>query len=221
MPDPSRGVLVTVWAVVLRTGADVPRDTAGKRRLRAEARAWVRGRLAERLRAPAARVQWERSRAGKPRLAHDPGLYVSYSHSGGVVVLAVCAGGPVGVDVERVVPRPHLRELAEECLAPSESASWRGTAPGREADEFARLWTRKEAVLKAWGRGFPGSLAEVVTGPGARPGEPVVLALPAALGPVGLWTVRDLGAPAGYRAAVACRAPAARLDVRPGAAGGA
>ncbi|MEV4502456.1 4'-phosphopantetheinyl transferase family protein [Streptomyces klenkii] len=215
----SRGVLVTVWAVVLRTGAEVPRDTAGKRRLRAEARAWVGDRLAERLQAPPARVRWERSRAGKPRLAHDPGLYVSYSHSGGAVVLAVCAGGPVGVDVERVVARPHLPELAAECLAPAESAAWREAAPGRQAYEFARLWTRKEAVLKAWGRGFPGSLAEVVTGPGARPGEPAVLALPAALGPVGLWTVRDLGAPDGYRAAVAVRAPAARVTVMSGGAG--
>ncbi|MGK5546377.1 4'-phosphopantetheinyl transferase family protein [Streptomyces sp. URMC 127] len=219
--DLPHGVRVTVWAALLRTGADVPRDTAGKRQLRAEARSWVRDRLAERLHAPPARVRWERSRAGKPRLARDPGLHVSYSHSGGAVVLAVCAGGPVGVDVERVVARPHLRELAEVCLAPSESASWRTAEPGREAEEFARLWTRKEAVLKAWGRGFPGSLAEVVTGPGARPGEPAVLALPAALGPVGLWTVRDLRAPDGYRAAVACRAPAARIEIMREAAGGA
>ncbi|MFF7726646.1 4'-phosphopantetheinyl transferase family protein [Streptomyces sp. NPDC008001] len=223
--DPSCGVRVTVWAAVLRTGADVPRDTAGKRRMRAEARAWVRDRLAERLRVPPARLEWERSRAGKPRLAGDRGLHVSYSHSGGAVVLAACAGGPVGADVEHVVARPHLDELAAGCLAPPELAAWRSAAQERAADGFARLWTRKEAVLKAWGRGFPGSLAEVVTGPGGRSGEPAVLALPEALGPAGLWTVRDLPAPDGYRAAVACRAPAARVVVvpaevirRPGAA---
>ncbi|MGW4439221.1 4'-phosphopantetheinyl transferase family protein [Streptomyces sp. NPDC004596] len=207
------GVLVEVWVGGLGTPVGQQQSAAEKRELREAARGWVRGVVARRLGLSVAQVRWERGRSGKPRLADDPGLEVSYSHSGGAVALALSTGAPVGVDVERVVVRPHGEGLAEEYLAPGELGEWR-RAGGTEAAAgvFTGLWARKEAVLKAWGRGFPGSLADVVTtsGPGGRV---AVLSVPAALGPVALWTVHDLPAPPGFRAAVACRAPGARLRV--------
>ncbi len=88
----------------------------------------------------------------------------SLSHSGDLCVLAVNGGeagaSPVGVDTEQLVPRdPHrLRRL----LLPEEQVwadSVRAADPsGQEGMVFLRafytLWTLKESVIKACGRGL-------------------------------------------------------------------
>ncbi|NJP30909.1 4'-phosphopantetheinyl transferase family protein [Micromonospora thermarum] len=77
----------------------------------------------------------------------------SVSRTGGIIVVAVRAGGPVGVDVERCRPLPALG-LAGRWYDPAEAAWLAGRPPsGRERD-FLRLWTAKEAVGKALGVGL-------------------------------------------------------------------
>lgn len=78
------------------------------------------------------------------------------SHSGHLALYAFAAEGAVGVDVELARPAPgrdHLalarRALGEQAAAELE----RLPAPLRE-DEFLRLWTRHEAVLKWRGTGI-------------------------------------------------------------------
>ncbi|WP_371405111.1 4'-phosphopantetheinyl transferase superfamily protein [Kribbella sp. NBC_00662] len=93
-----------------------------------------------------------------PQLSHDesgrpevPGLAVSISHTHHLVVVAASTDGPIGVDLEEVQPR-QMQELADRWFAPEELA-WMSTRP----DGFLRLWTAKEAVGKALGRGLRGS----------------------------------------------------------------
>ncbi|MEW2385487.1 4'-phosphopantetheinyl transferase superfamily protein [Micromonospora sp. NPDC047707] len=79
----------------------------------------------------------------------------SVSRTDGVVVVAVRAGGPVGVDAEWCRPLPALG-LAGRWYDPAEAAWLAGRLPcGRERD-FLRLWTAKEAVGKALGTGLRG-----------------------------------------------------------------
>ncbi|WP_460799016.1 4'-phosphopantetheinyl transferase family protein [Nocardioides pacificus] len=102
---------------------------------------------------------------GRPwaRLAERP-VEVSLSRADGHLVTAISHDGPVGVDVESIA------DVAEHWDAAMV------LAPGEEADtdlERARVWTRKEAVLKAYGVGlarpmtdlvladFPGRIADV------------------------------------------------------------
>jgi len=90
---------------------------------------------------------------GRPAF-RDPGLpEFSISHSGDWLWLAV--GEPtLGLDVEQQRPRRNLQKLMAHVLSPLEQA-W----VARQNDElsaFYRLWTLREAVLKASGRGLAG-----------------------------------------------------------------
>ncbi|MBG6104527.1 4'-phosphopantetheinyl transferase [Micromonospora vinacea] len=93
-------------------------------------------------------------RKGRPVVrVDDVGLAVSVSRTAGLVVVAARRAGAVGVDVERIRPLPALA-LARRWFPPTELA-WLGDRPeaGRTVD-FLRLWTAKEAVGKALGRGL-------------------------------------------------------------------
>ncbi|PPK98726.1 4'-phosphopantetheinyl transferase [Kineococcus xinjiangensis] len=92
-----------------------------------------------------------RTPTGRP--VADPPLDVSLSHGGGWVTVATHTGGRVGVDVEG--PRATTPALARRCLSAGE-LDWFEDAPdaaGRQ-ERFLRLWTAKEAYLKATGTGL-------------------------------------------------------------------
>ena len=92
-----------------------------------------------------------RNPVGRP--IADPPVDVSLSHGGGWVAVAAYRHGRIGVDVE--ARREVSPGLARRCLAPAELA-WLGRAPDAPTrqDRFVRLWTAKEAYLKAIGTGL-------------------------------------------------------------------
>ncbi|MBQ0989839.1 4'-phosphopantetheinyl transferase superfamily protein [Micromonospora sp. H61] len=110
-------------------------------------------------------------REGRPvvrvdEVAGSVELAVSVSRTAGLVVIAARRAGAVGVDVERIRPLPALA-LARRWFPPGELA-WLGDRPeaGRTVD-FLRLWTAKEAVGKALGRGLrDGGLHRLMPPPG-------------------------------------------------------
>jgi phosphopantetheinyl transferase len=89
--------------------------------------------------------------AGKPDVAEDFPHRFNLSHSGSCVALAV-AGCEVGVDVERCRTLVAAPALAERVFHPREQA-WLAAQPCFD-DAFFRMWTLKEALLKAAGIGF-------------------------------------------------------------------
>jgi 4'-phosphopantetheinyl transferase len=99
---------------------------------------------------------------GKPRLTGSA-FEVSLSHSGEMVVVAISAQGPVGIDVEARRPldyEPLLRYVCTE----DEQRHIQGP------DDFFTYWTRKEALLKARGTGLTTPLRSVsVTSPHSAP----------------------------------------------------
>ena len=88
---------------------------------------------------------------GQPFLPDFPGLSLSTSHSGGWSALAVAQSRAVGLDIERVRPLDWPPMLAMICDE-AERAAFLSSQPN--LPEFFRLWTIKEAVLKATGQGF-------------------------------------------------------------------
>jgi 4'-phosphopantetheinyl transferase len=88
------------------------------------------------------------------------GLSHNLSRSGQHWLLAVAAGGPVGVDIECHRDIDHDR-MAEACLTGSEQLYLRGQRAEQRRQVFFRCWTRKEAVLKACGVGLAAKLTSL------------------------------------------------------------
>ncbi len=94
---------------------------------------------------------------GKPRLAGkhaDSGIHYNLAHSGDLVVLAVCREAEVGVDVECMEDPERILEVADRVLSLEEKETFRTIPPSLRAEQLYRVWTRKEAVLKALGAGL-------------------------------------------------------------------
>ncbi len=142
---------------------------------------------------------------GKPALARgsaDPALDFNVAHSGGVILLAfaVC---PVGVDVELVRDGVEIAELARRFFAPSEIAAVHAAKAAVRVETFFRIWTRKEAFLKAHGAGLSAPLeAFSTTTESGDPREEVEGSTEGAH-----WYLRDLAPAAGYAGAVVTARP--------------
>ena len=146
---------------------------------------------------------------GKPFLAgptHALPLRFNVSHSGGVALLAFRLHQDLGVDVEQVRLEPDLAGIARRFFTPAESGAILSLPPASRPGAFYACWTRKEAYLKAIGRGIAAGVAsvEVFTGPDGLPA--VRTPVPAAV-PLADWSIRDLAAGAGYFAALAAEGP--------------
>lgn len=98
---------------------------------------------------------------GAPRLRDGSGPYVSVSHSGDRIAVAMSPHGPLGVDVE-AISRQFSGDLARHVL--SESERNRGSI-----NDLPTYWTRKEAVLKATGDGLRMPMTGLTL---SRPDEP-------------------------------------------------
>jgi 4'-phosphopantetheinyl transferase len=89
---------------------------------------------------------------GKPMLAHS--LQFNVSHSDALFVVAVAWSNQVGVDIERINRRVDLLELAARFF-PAEEHEYLLAIPNAERDRaFYRMWTWKEACVKATGDGL-------------------------------------------------------------------
>jgi 4'-phosphopantetheinyl transferase len=100
-----------------------------------------------------ARVNLTRSPDGQPLLPRT-GLATSLSHSGTMVAVAIARGDAIGVDIEGFSPRGHLNDIAEVLCTPQESAAMSLLEGEARTRALLDLWTRKEALLKAFGVGL-------------------------------------------------------------------
>ncbi|ARA98004.1 4'-phosphopantetheinyl transferase [Geobacillus sp. 47C-IIb] len=100
---------------------------------------------------------------GRPQLP-DRSFQWSISHSGERVLVAFTAGTPVGVDVEWLDDSYALdiRQMANEVLAEEEKYHLFQASPQEQRRVFYTYWTRKEAILKATGKGLQISPLHVI-----------------------------------------------------------
>lgn len=123
--------------------------------------------LGERLGMAASDVQIDDYPGGQPRV-NDGAIATSLSHSGSLVAVAVSDERTVGVDIEQRPSRVDLRALAPRFCHPREHDA-ADTLPSPERDlALLELWTRKEAVLKAFGIGLAADPASVNVADGSH-----------------------------------------------------
>ena len=76
------------------------------------------------------------------------------SHSGGHGLIALSATRRLGVDIEERSAKRSLAPLIEEVMGPDEQAELHALHGSEKLHRFYRLWTFKEALIKALGTGF-------------------------------------------------------------------
>ena len=135
---------------------------AGRRREIALCRAALRAVLCRRLGCPNGELAFRESERGKPfallRGAPAP-VSFSVSHSGAHGLVAVARAGRLGVDVEEFNPRRDFDALIATVLSPGERAEVESASGASRHRLFYRLWTVKEALVKALGEGVHRDLA--------------------------------------------------------------
>jgi 4'-phosphopantetheinyl transferase len=142
-------------------------------------------------------VEFAYNSHGKPSVK---GICFNLSHSAEFALAAFSRDFELGVDVEGVDRNVDL-QVARRFFSPTEVESLFALPEAERPEGFLRIWTRKEAVIKAFGKGLALPLAGfdvTVRREGARllrcdwePGAPDT------------WSLRDVSKPGEYIAAMA------------------
>lgn len=99
---------------------------------------------------------------GKPYLEHHPKFYFNHSHSQKNYALALSHSvQDLGVDIEDLDRKVRFEALAQHAFHPKELENWNSLEQQKEY--WFKVWTTKEAVLKAAGLGIRINLNEFDT----------------------------------------------------------
>jgi 4'-phosphopantetheinyl transferase len=105
---------------------------------------------------PPDNIQFTRTPNGRLVLAGKTAPHFSLSHADGCVAVIVCAQ-PCGIDIEK--PRTAaLEKVAARYFSAAENAALAACPPATRAASFFRLWTLKEASVKALGEGLANNM---------------------------------------------------------------
>lgn len=102
---------------------------------------------------------FSRGAHGKPYLPGMP--FFNLSHSDRWVACAVSPSEAIGIDVETFVRLGGYRDLLPAITHPAERHCIEQAPPSDRLTLFKRCWTRKEAVLKATGKGLSDDLQSI------------------------------------------------------------
>ena len=150
---------------------------------------------------------------GKPLLSrYRKAPSFNLTHSGPLAALALSRCGAVGIDLEQL--RPVGAEISLRFFTEGEKAVLAQLSGRHWLDAFYKCWTRKEAVLKADGKGLIGGLAmsdvalasdpisDRLKFPNRKPGSPP------------RWLLYDLVLDAGFAGTVAVRTDTVAPELR-------
>ncbi len=162
---------------------------------------------------PASALVFEYGAQGKPALAAEflQGriLRFNLSHSAGWAMFALAWDRELGVDLESAARLERdgagLSGLAGRILSSRELSIWQALPDTAREAAFLRAWTRKEAYVKATGKGFFDEVNRIeVALDAAAPKSSLTLASsPRPNETMRNWTLHDISAPAGFAAALA------------------
>lgn len=148
---------------------------------------------------------------GKPFLAGRT-IRFNVSHSAGHALIAVAHGREVGIDLEETQPKDDLLALAERFFASSEHAAVAAALPEDRPSVFYRIWTRKEAYMKARGDGLSLALDSFAV-PAAPDTDAALLASPDGPAELARWQLLAIPSPPGFAAALVIERGPVELDL--------
>ena len=166
-----RGAGVALWLAGPASPGDVPEHLwntlsssetdRANRFLRAEDRALfaltrgtLRRLLSEATGVAADKIAFAEGPYGKPCLVGTHGPHFNVSHSGSWALIGFSGSRDIGVDIEFMRAAGGELDLARSFFSAAECRSLEGQDRGMLLSSFYKIWTCKEAVLKAHGAGI-------------------------------------------------------------------
>lgn len=140
---------------------------------------------------------------GKPALRNTD-LHFNLSRSRGMALYAFCRGVAVGCDLEWRDPQFAAQQIPERFFSRDEVRTLRSLPLSHQTEAFFNCWTRKEAYVKAAGRGL--SIALDTFDVSLTPKAPAVFLR----GGDG-WSIRSFSPVPGFQAAIVARGANWRL----------
>ena len=140
---------------------------------------------------------------GKPMLINST-IRFNLSHSRDIAMCAISSRCPVGIDVECIRKGVPVLEISKGFFTPAETIRIRSLQGLAQTVQFFRVWTAKEAYLKATGEGL------------SRAADSFELVFDERGFPCGVrnqseWRLSHLSAPGGFLAALATFGPVPRI----------
>lgn len=158
------------------------------------------------------KLEFEVAPGGKPYLSAPSGrseVQFNMTHSGELMLVAVTVRRELGVDVEQLRDRVARDRLAERYFAPQEAAELRSLPEAERREAFFRCWTRKEAYMKALGKGLALPLRSFCVP--VRAGAPMRITTADEPCGVARWTLHDLTPAEGFVGALVVEGAVAAL----------
>jgi 4'-phosphopantetheinyl transferase len=165
------------------------------------ARGLLRKLLAGYLDVSPAELRLSYGEMGKPSLdSNGPGsLKFNLAHSNAMAIYAFTRGREIGVDLEYMKEGVATEQIASRFFSPREIATLKALPADLQKQAFFDCWTRKEAYIKARGKGVPSMLDQFNVSLG--PGEPAAL-LDSEADDISRWSMQTLSVAPGYAAAL-------------------
>lgn len=94
---------------------------------------------------------------GKPELVKEQNfsnIHFNVSHSGDYILIGISESGAIGVDVEKVSEDIDLPSISERFFSADEAAYLNKLSGDKSLKSFFKVWTQKEALIKANGMGL-------------------------------------------------------------------
>jgi 4'-phosphopantetheinyl transferase len=172
------------------------------------ARGWLRSVVARYLGTQPEALRFAYGEYGKPALPAEHTLRFNLSHSNEVALLAVALDAELGVDVEHIRADFASEDIARRFFSRAEVNAFNALPPEERVAAFFRCWTRKEAYIKAIGKGLSQALDEfdVTLASGIAPAL-----LRAKEDDATRWWMGDIDVGEGYAAALAVERPVAEV----------
>ena len=172
------------------------------------ARGFLRSVVARYLGSQPEALRFEYGAYGKPALGTEHTLRFNLSHSNEVALLAVSLDADIGVDVEHIRADFASEDIARRYFSRAEVEVFNALPPEERVAAFFRCWTRKEAYIKAIGKGFSQSLSafDVTLAPGIAPAL-----LRAEDDDASRWWMSDIEVGEGYAGALIVERPVAQV----------
>jgi len=149
-------------------------------------------------------LQFKQNGNGKPFL-EDGGLEFNVSHSRDRMLIAVAAGRSVGVDIEFRRDDVPMDAIATRWFSAQELARFRDSETPQRL--FFDLWAKKEAFVKARGKGIFHDLRTFTVPADSRTTLP-------GIGKNNRWVFQPLEIDPAYAAALVFEAPAVPVQIR-------